>query len=224
LTEKKKKDKEKLCNCVSEVVTQRLALYMRSLLLLQEEGVLYVSSKELADRFMLNSDQIRKDLSYFGTFGKRGVGYSIPDTIKKLKEILGLNTVYNVAIAGAGNLGTALADYPRLNSESFRIAALFDNDEKKVGTKTKTGVPVYHVDDISDIVKEKKITMAMLAVPGDVAQKMADKFIKAGVKAIMNFAPRRIIVPPYIKTACVDFKSQLEVLSYYVSRIDFKDK
>jgi len=223
LTEKKKKDKEKFCNCVSEVVTQRLALYMRSLLLLQEEGVLFISSKELAERFMLNSDQIRKDLSYFGTFGKRGVGYSIPETIKKLKEILGLNKVYNVAIAGAGNLGTALADYPRLNAESFSIEALFDNNMKKVGTITKTGVHVYHTDDIAKIVNEKNISMAMLAVPGDAAQKLADKFVKSGVKAIMNFAPRRIIVPPYIKTSCVDFKSQLEVLSYYISRINVDD-
>lgn len=220
----RKKKKEDSCNCVSEVVTHRLALYMRSLLLLQEEGILSVSSKELAERFMLNSDQIRKDLSYFGTFGKRGVGYSIPDTIKQLKQILGLNTVYNVGIAGAGNLGTALADYPRLNAESFNIVGLFDIDPKVLGKKTKTGIPIYHVDKIGEVVKEKNITMAILAVPGDVAQKMADSFVHAGIKAIMNFAPRRIIVPSHVRTSCVDFKSQLEVLSYYVSKLNVEGK
>ncbi len=213
------KEIKKYCPCVSEVVTRRLSLYLRCLLMVNREGDEYISSKELADRFHLNADQIRKDLSYFGTFGKRGVGYNIRETVEKLKEVLGLTQVYNVGIAGAGNLGTALADYPRINQDSFRVVALFDKDNRKVGTRTKTGIPVFHVSELEEKCTELGVRMGIIAVPGDAAQPIADQFVKAGVRGIMNFAPMRIRVPSYIKTISADFKSQLEVLAYYVSKV-----
>jgi redox-sensing transcriptional repressor len=187
--------------------------------MVNREGDDYISSKELAERFHLNADQIRKDLSYFGTFGKRGVGYNIEDTVAQLKELLGLTQVYNVAIAGAGNLGTALADYPRINRDSFKIVALFDRDNRKVGTKTKTGIPIFHISELEEKIKELKVRMGIISVPADAAQGIADRFVESGVKGIMNFAPVRIQLPSYIKTISADFKSQLEVLAYYVSKI-----
>ncbi len=213
------KEIKKHCPCVSEVVTRRLSLYLRCLLMVNREGDEYISSKELAERFHLNADQIRKDLSYFGTFGKRGVGYNIRETVEKLKEVLGLTQTYNVAIAGAGNLGTALADYPRINQDSFKVVALFDRDNRKVGTKTKIGIPVYHVTELEDRVTELGVRMGIIATPADSAQAIAEMFVRSGVRGIMNFAPVRIRVPAYIKTISADFKSQLEVLAYYVSKI-----
>ena len=133
--------------------------------------------------------------------------------------MLGLTQIYNVAIAGAGNLGTALADYPRINRESFKVVALFDRDNRKVGTKTKTGIPIYHVMDLEEKSRELNIRMGIIAVPADAAQLIAERFVKAGVRGIMNFAPARIQIPDYIKTISADFKSQLEVLAYYVSKI-----
>ncbi len=187
--------------------------------MVNREGEDYISSRELAERFHLNADQIRKDLSYFGTFGKRGVGYNIEATIIQLKDVLGLTQVYNVAIAGAGNLGTALADYPRINRDSFKIVALFDRDNRKVGTKTKTGIPIYHISELEGRIKELNVRMGIISVPADAAQGIADRLVESGVRGIMNFAPTRIQVPPYIKTISADFKSQLEVLAYYVSKI-----
>lgn len=187
--------------------------------MVNREGEDYISSRELAERFHLNADQIRKDLSYFGTFGKRGVGYNIEATIIQLKGVLGLTQVYNVAIAGAGNLGTALADYPRINRDSFKIVALFDRDNRKVGTKTKTGIPIYHISELEEKIKELNVRMGIISVPADAAQGIADRFVESGVRGIMNFAPIRIQVPSYIKTISADFKSQLEVLAYYVSKI-----
>lgn len=187
--------------------------------MVNREGEDYISSRELAERFHLNADQIRKDLSYFGTFGKRGVGYNIEATIIQLKGVLGLTQVYNVAIAGAGNLGTALADYPRINRDSFKIVALFDRDNRKVGTKTKTGISIYHISELEGRIKELNVRMGIISVPADAAQGIADRLVESGVRGIMNFAPIRIQVPSYIKTISADFKSQLEVLAYYVSKI-----
>ncbi|MCK5878736.1 MAG: redox-sensing transcriptional repressor Rex [Holophagae bacterium] len=217
-----REDKEikKYCPCVSEIVTRRLSLYLRCLLMVNREGDDYISSKEVAERFHLNADQIRKDLSYFGTFGKRGVGYNIEDTILKLKEVLGLTQVYNVAIAGAGNLGTALADYPRINRDSFKVVALFDRDNRKAGGSSRTGIPIYHISELENRVRELNVRMGIISVPAEAAQSIADRFVSAGVKGIMNYAPVRIQLPTYIKTINADFKSQLEVLAYYVSKIN----
>ncbi|NOY23822.1 MAG: redox-sensing transcriptional repressor Rex [Acidobacteria bacterium] len=192
---------------------------MRCLLMVNREGDEYISSRELAKRFHLNADQIRKDLSYFGTFGKRGVGYNIEAIVVKLKEVLGLTHVYNVVIAGAGNLGIALADYPRINRDSFKIVALLDRDNRKVGTKTKTGIPIYHISELEEKIEELNVRMGIITVPVDAAQNIADRFVESGIRGIMNFAPVRIQVPPYIKTISADFKSQLEVLAYYVSKL-----
>ncbi len=186
--------------------------------MVNREGDDYISSKEVAERFHLNADQIRKDLSYFGTFGKRGVGYNIEDTILKLKEVLGLTQVYNVAIAG--DLGTALADYPRINRDSFKVVALFDRDNRKAGGSSRTGIPIYHISELENRVRELNVRMGIISVPAEAAQSIADRFVSAGVKGIMNYAPVRIQLPTYIKTINADFKSQLEVLAYYVSKIN----
>ncbi len=214
------KELKKYCSCVSEVVAKRLTLYLRCFIQLKEEGYDFVSSKELAERFNLNSDLIRKDFSYFGTFGKRGVGYNIDEIIEKIKTILGLKKVYNVAIAGAGNLGKALADYPKFNEGTFRIVAMFDNNARKVGRKYGVNnIPIFHVKELPEKVKELEVDIGIIAVPARAAQQVADSFVKAGVSGLMNFAPARIAVPSNVKTVCADFRAQLEMLAYYVSNL-----
>ena len=214
------KELKKYCSCVSEVVARRLTLYLRCFIQLKEEGYDFVSSKELAERFNLNSDLIRKDFSYFGTFGKRGVGYNVDEIIEKIKMILGLQRVYNVAIAGAGNLGKALAHYPKFNEGSFRIVAMFDSNARKVGrTFGDNKIPIFHIKELPEKVKELKVDMGIIAVPARAAQQVADAFVNAGVKGLMNFAPARISVPDNVKTVCADFRALLEMLAYYVSNL-----
>lgn len=215
------KDLKKYCSCVSEVIARRLTLYLRCFIQLKEEGYEYVSSKELAERFNLNSDLIRKDFSYFGTFGKRGVGYNVDEIIERIKIILGLNQVYKVAIAGAGNLGKALADYPRFNEGAFKVVALFDSNARKVGRKYGNNeIPIYHVRELASKVRELEVDMGIIAVPAKAAQQVADEFVKAGVKGIMNFAPARVSLPQNVKSVCADFRAQLEMLAYYVSNLN----
>jgi redox-sensing transcriptional repressor len=197
---------------ISELTINRLSVYLRCLNILAEEGTDTVSSQILAERFGLNSAQIRKDLAYFGEFGVRGVGYYVDELRKHIINILGLDTQHRLAILGAGNLGLALANYDGFSQENFRIVALFDNDPEKLGTTSKTGVPVFPADRLAEIVLSERIDIVAIAVPAPAAQ------AALGVRAVLNFAPVRLTGPEGVKIKNVDLTISLESLSYALAR------
>ena len=203
---------------ISDLTARRLSVYLRCLETLQTAGVQTVSSQTLAERFGLNSAQIRKDLAHFGEFGVRGVGYVVADLKDNLTRILGLTRNRKVVIVGAGNLGMALADYAGFNAGGFRIIALFDNDKGKIGGVSRGGVPVLDIESLPQAVKREKASIAVLAVPAAAAQKVLDLVVRAGIKAILNFAPVQLKVRPGITLKAVDLEIQLENLVFHLSR------
>ncbi len=202
---------------ISELTTNRMSIYLRCLNALAAENVKTVSSDGLAKRFHLNSAQIRKDLAYFGEFGVRGVGYYVDDLRKHLTKILGLNTEHCVAIIGAGRLGTALADYYGLTQTNFSVAAMFDVDEEKIGQKVGD-VEIFDIKDFARIAKRDKIDVAVIAVPAAAAQSVLELITKAGIKAVMNFAPTPLKVEGDVKVKTVDLTISLESLSYFLAQ------
>ncbi len=203
---------------ISELTINRLSIYLRCLDQLEQEGVLTISSQELADRFHLNSAQIRKDLAYFGEFGIRGVGYNVAQLKEHLVNILGLNEERRAVIVGAGNLGTALAHYSGFNTGGFRIVGVLDNDPKRIGTQIPGGLVVEDVKFLPDIVKERNVHIAVITVPASAAQKVFDALVEAGVQAILNFAPTQLKGHPEVKLKNVDLKINLELLSFFLSQ------
>ena len=202
---------------ISELTTNRMSVYLRCLNELAAEGEKTVSSDGLAKRFHLNSAQIRKDLAYFGEFGVRGVGYYVEDLREHLKTILGLDTEHCVAIIGAGRLGTALADYYALTHTNFSVVAMFDADKKRIGRKVGD-VEIFDIKDFSLIAKKDKIDVAVIAVPAQFAQGVLDLVTKAGIKAVMNFAPIPLKVEGDVKMKTVDLTISLESLSYFLAQ------
>jgi redox-sensing transcriptional repressor len=208
---------------VSELTTNRLSVYLRCLNLLEGAGVKTISSQALAEQFHLNAAQIRKDLAYFGEFGVRGVGYYVRDLKRHLRQILGLDRKLRVAIIGAGNLGLALADYPGFRQEGFEIAALFDNLSAKVGQQSRGGVPIHDIHDLKKHARRHTISIAMIAVPASSAQRVVDLVVAAGIKAVLNFSPGALQVPPDVKLKSVDLTVSLESLSFYLARGETED-
>src|ERR671932_422077 len=175
---------------ISELTTSRLSVYLRCLNLLASAGIKTISSQALADQFRLNSAQIRKDLAHFGEFGTRGVGYSVGELRRHLTKILGLDRAHRVGIVGAGNLGTALANYRGFRQSNFEVVALFDNDRAKIGRRVgRAGVTVYDVKRIERVVREKGMDVAGIAVPERAAQRVLNQATAAGIRAVLNFAP-----------------------------------
>jgi redox-sensing transcriptional repressor len=203
---------------VSELTTNRLSVYLRCLNLLEDAGVRTISSQALAEQFHLNAAQIRKDLAYFGEFGVRGVGYYVRDLKRHLRQILGLDRKLRVAIVGAGNLGLALADYPGFRQEGFEIRALFDNLSAKVGQQSRGGVPILDIHDLKKFARRDAISIAVIAVPADSAQRVVDLVVASGIKAVLNFSPGTLQVPPDVKLKSVDLTVSLESLSFYLAR------
>jgi redox-sensing transcriptional repressor len=203
---------------VSELTTNRLSVYLRCLNTLDGAGVRTVSSQALADQFHLNAAQIRKDLASFGEFGVRGVGYYVKELRRHLRQILGLDGHVAVAIMGAGNLGLALADYPGFRDEGFEIAALFDTMREKIGDRSRAGVPIYDVRDFRKLVRRERIRIAVIAVPAEAAQAVVNAVVSAGVKAVLNFSPGTLEVPPDVKLKSVDLTVSLESLSFFLAR------
>tara|TARA_B100001123_G_scaffold371303_2_gene434381 strand:+ start:712 stop:1353 length:642 start_codon:yes stop_codon:yes gene_type:complete len=203
---------------VSEQTTNRLSLYLRFLNKLDADGVRTVSSKVLAAEFDLNAALIRKDLSRFGDFGVRGVGYVVKDLKQRLRQILGLDRRLNVAIIGAGNLGLALADYPGFRQDGFRIVALFDTLDAKVGRESRSGVRIHHIEDLKRVARREGITIAVIAVPAGVAQTVVNTVVEASIKAVLNFSPGSLRVPRDVKLKSVDFTVSLESLSFHLAR------
>jgi len=205
---------------VSELTTNRLSVYLRCLNTLEDAGMKTISSQALAEQFHLNAAQIRKDLAYFGEFGVRGVGYYVRDLKRHLRKILGLDKTLRVAIIGAGNLGLALADYPGFRQEGFEIAALFDTQASKVGEQSRGGVPIHDMRDLKKIVKRDGVSIAMLAVPAAAAADVVDLVVGAGIKAVLNFSPGALKVPPGVKLKSVDLTVSLESLSFFLAHGD----
>jgi len=205
---------------VSELTTNRLSVYLRCLNMLDGAGVRTVSSQALAEQFQLNAAQIRKDLAYFGEFGVRGVGYYVKELRRHLRQILGLDRRVAVAIIGAGNLGLALADYPGFRVEGFEIAALFDAAREKIGHSSRGGVPIQDIRHLRRIVRREQITIAAIAVPAGPAQSVVNSVVAAGIKAILNFSPGTLKVPPDVKLKSVDLTVSLESLSFFLAQAE----
>jgi redox-sensing transcriptional repressor len=193
---------------------------LRCLNTLDGAGVRTVSSQALADQFHLNAAQIRKDLAYFGEFGVRGVGYYVKELRRHLRQILGLEGRVPIAIVGAGNLGLALADYPGFRDEGFEIAALFDTERDKIGRRSRAGVPIHDIREFRKVVRREGIRIAVIAVPAEAAQAVVNTVVTAGVKAVLNFSPGALQVPPDVKLKSVDLTVSLESLSFFLAQGD----
>ncbi|NNE99484.1 MAG: redox-sensing transcriptional repressor Rex [Pyrinomonadaceae bacterium] len=202
---------------ISELTTNRLSVYLRCLDELSNEGLRTVSSRKLATRFHLNSAQIRKDLACFGEFGVRGVGYYIEDLREQISSILGLDKNHRVGIIGAGRLGTALSNYYGFTQTNFDVVALFDSDAGKIGDKIGD-VEVFDIKNFRKIAKRDRIDVAVIAVPAPYAQDVLDRVTKAGIKAVMNFAPAPLKVIEGVKLKSVDLTISLESLSYFLAQ------
>jgi redox-sensing transcriptional repressor len=196
---------------------RRLSVYTRCLLQLEEDGIKTISSQELAERFNLNSAQVRKDLAYFGEFGVRGIGYYVSGLKAELQRILGLDREWPVALVGLGNLGAALFRYKGFGRQGFRIVAIFDEDPAKAGRELD-GVPVFASRDLAREVKAGGIQIAIVAVPPEAAQAVTDNLVAAGIKAVLNFAPVRLKVPRDVRLKDVDLSIELETLSFYLAK------
>src|ERR1035437_1248195 len=202
---------------ISELTTNRLSMYLRCLDEIAATGGKTVSSGGLAERFHLNSAQIRKDLAYFGEFGVRGVGYYVDTLRDLLTKILGLNREHRLGIIGAGRLGSALAAYHGFGETSFKVSALFDTNPKKIGKKIGD-VEVFDIKSFATIVKRDKIEVAVIAVPAEHAHQALELVVKSGIKAVMNFAPVALKTPSGVKLKTVDLTSKLQSLSFFLAQ------
>jgi redox-sensing transcriptional repressor len=203
---------------ISEFTINRLSIYLRCLNLLAASGVTTTSSQALARQFQLNSAQIRKDLTYFGEFGVRGVGYNVAELRKHLCKILGLSELHRVGIVGAGNLGMALANYRGFDPQYFQVTALFDKDLSRVGETSRSGVFVFHIKDLKPIVIRENISIGVICVPAEEAQGVLDLFTDAGITAILNFAPVQLNSESGVKLKTMDLAISFESLSYFLAR------
>ncbi len=205
---------------IPSITINRLSIYHRCLEKLVENidkgKPEYISSSEITEITGINSAQIRKDLAYFGEFGKRGIGYPLIDLIRELKKILGLDRKWSVIIVGAGNLGKALVKYKGFQKKGFIIKGIFDNNPLKIGKKLDH-IFIYDTKEIEKYIQAENINIGILVVPADSAQEVADKMVAGGIKAILNFAPIHIVLPPEIKIHNVDLSIEFEGLTYYLS-------
>lgn len=206
---------------ISPLTLNRLSLYLRALRRLHRSGVETVSSGELESRLHLSAALIRKDLAQFGELGTRGVGYNITALVERLIQILGLDRERTLVIVGAGNLGSALAGYLGFNSDSFRVAALFDNDPDKIGRRLGD-LEILAPEALPEVVDRHKVDIGVITVPLEAAQENYELLISAGVRAILNFAPVALkqgpgLRPPVVHVKNVDLRIHLEELSYFLT-------
>ncbi|MBN1440922.1 MAG: redox-sensing transcriptional repressor Rex [Anaerolineales bacterium] len=200
---------------IPDIVVGRLPFYLRTLRVLAAEGMEITSSLELGKRLGLTSAQIRKDLSYFGEFGKQGLGYNIPFLIGQLRRILKVDRAWGVVLVGVGDLGRAIAHYHGFHDRGFEIRIVFDNDPGKIG-KNLAGHTVEDMETMVDRVREAGIRIAMLAVPATAAQRVTNLLVKADVKAILNYAPITLGVPKGIQVQNIDPAAHLQHMTYYL--------
>jgi len=202
---------------IPEATVARLPLYHRSLLELAERGVHTVSSEALAAAAGVNSAKVRKDLSYLGSYGTRGVGYDVEYLIYQTGREIGLTQDWNVMIVGVGNLGHALANYKGFSARGFRVVALIDADERKIGEQVGD-LTIEDFEDLERIAKERQVSIGIVATPAAAAQEAADRLAAAGVKSVLNFAPAVIQVPDDVSLRKVDLSIELQILSFYEQR------
>lgn len=205
---------------ISELTTGRLSVYLRCLTYLESQGQKTVSSHEMADRFHLNSAQIRKDLACFGEFGTRGVGYDVRRLKLQLVETLGIDRTRSIVIVGAGNLGMALADYAGFNTNGFHIVAMIDADPSKAGRASRQGIPVHAWEKLAELVHRNRVDIGIIAVPAEGAQSVYDALVDAGIHAVLNFAPVQLKVRPGVKLKSVDLRINLESLSFHLKNVE----
>ena len=201
---------------VPKVVVSRLSLYLRELQRLVAAGQQTISSGQLGTLLGFSDAQVRKDLGFFGQFGYPGVGYRCDELIRAMRDILGTNHAWNVAMVGVGNLGQALLGYRGFGRQNFAIAAAFDADPAKVG-QTIQGIRVQPLAELASTIREKDIRLAMVVVPADRAQEAADRLVAAGIDGIVNFAPVTLALPPHVQNVGVDLAIELEQLSFAVT-------
>lgn len=200
---------------IPDIVVGRLPLYLRALQQMSNEGRQVTSSQELGERLGISAAQIRKDLSQFGEFGKQGTGYQIDYLLKQLRQILKVDRVWEMAVVGAGDIGSAVANYQGFVNRGFQVSMVFDNNPAKIGTQ----IGKFTVQDSANLlekIQEAGIRVAMIAVPAEQAQAVADLLVKAGVKAILNYAPLNLSVPPDVKVQYIDPTAHLQRMTYYL--------
>ena len=202
---------------IPEATVARLPVYFRSLVEVAESHVRTVSSERLAELAGVNAAKVRKDLSYLGSYGTRGVGYDVEFLLFQMSRELGLTQDWPVMIVGIGNLGHALANYRGFDERGFPVAALVDADPAKVGERVGDLV-VRHMDDVDGIVAELGIGIGLIATPAAGAQEVADRLVQAGVRSILNFAPSVVAVPDDVSLRKVDLAVELQILSFYAQR------
>ncbi|HXT15563.1 MAG TPA: redox-sensing transcriptional repressor Rex [Gemmatimonadaceae bacterium] len=204
---------------IADSTVRRLSAYLRFLEDFEQRGLSTISSEELAKRGGTTSAQVRKDLSFFGSFGKRGLGYSVPELAGRLREILGLGKEWRVVIVGAGKIGAALVQYRGFRQRGFNILAAYDNNPEKVGRKLE-GIPVRDIDQLERDIPREHPDIVVLTVPGDQAQRVVDRVVKLGVKAILNFAPTQLQAPADVAVKTVNMAMELEGLSFALTNRD----
>jgi redox-sensing transcriptional repressor len=202
---------------VPEAAVARLAVYLRVLTSMIEQGVTTMSSEELASAAGVNSATLRKDLSYVGSYGTRGVGYDTARLVEHIERLLGLTRHHSVAVVGIGNLGHALANYPGFPDRGFPVTALFDVDEDLLGIPVG-GLPVDHVDSIPVVCAEREVTIGVICTPQAAAQSACDLLVAGGVRCILNFAPVVLQVPDDVEVRRVDLAVELQILSFHEAR------
>jgi len=204
---------------IADIVIHRLPLYLRVLTALGEQGQTITSSQELGSHLDISPAQIRKDLSYFGEFGKQGMGYEIEFLISQLKRILQVNRKWNIAIVGAGALGHALVSHFGFEHWDFHIAAVFDKDPQRIGQRLGNLI-VLDVTTLSEVISEKNIRFGIIAVPTNEAQGVAEQLVTAGVRAILNYAPIRLKIPKHVHCHSMDPVVLLQSMAYYQEEQD----
>ena len=200
---------------IPDIVIGRLPFYLRALQHLAQEGHEVTSSHELGRRLGISSAQIRKDLSHFGGFGKQGTGYHIEFLITKLEEVLQVDTEWQVVVVGAGNLGSAIANYKGFTDRGFQIAHVFDSNPNTIGSQIGDFV-IRPQTEMLEVIKNENIRVVMLAIPAEYAQEVADELIKAGVRAILNYAPINLDVPEGIQVQYIDPVVHMQHMTYYL--------
>ncbi len=200
---------------IPDIIVGRLPIYLRALQRMAEKGKKTTSSQELGEYVGISAAQIRKDISQFGEFGKQGTGYSIPFLVDKLREILRVDRMWDVAVVGVGAVGHALVRYQGFANRGFRIAMIFDVDPAKVGQRVGEFV-VEDAAKLTERVRAARLRIAMLAVPAPVAQEVADRLVQAGVRAILNYAPTSLNVPKGVHVQHIDPATHLQRMTYYL--------
>lgn len=201
---------------ISDATVGRLSRYFRTLKHLELSGIETVSSEELARRNNVTSAQVRKDFSFFGAFGRRGLGYNVRDLKQNISRILGLDQEWHLALVGVGNIGLALLNFKQFQEQNFYFRLLLDSDSNKIG-KIINGLEVKNLDHLADEVRQEHVDIAVVAVPAEAAQKVANALVQAGVKAILNFAPITLIMPPAVTVRNENMVIEIEHLSFVLA-------